>query len=132
LQAKKAAGCSMRGHSCRYASSAAFRIALATPELRRKVFDALAGDPRDVLTLEDGLLKIDLREPRRALAASLPIYAGFAVLWSAILKSSTAIRCSAAEGYLRLSAEMIRLAPAYAAAYPVRRGRRRLDAIAVS
>ena len=44
---------------------------LATPELRRKVFDALAGDPRDVVSLEGGLLKIDLREPRRALAASL-------------------------------------------------------------
>ena len=47
------------------------------------------------------------------------------------------------EGYPRLTAEMIRLAPVYAAAYPlrkqpwrdhqpVRRGRRKLDTIAVS
>jgi hypothetical protein len=51
------------------------------------------------------------------------------------------------ESYPRLTAEMIRLAPVYAAAYPlrgpkrklpwrdrqpVRRGRRKLDAIAVS
>jgi len=44
---------------------------IATPELRRKVFDALAGAPRNVVSLEGGLLKIDLREPRRELAASL-------------------------------------------------------------
>ena len=44
---------------------------LATPELRRKVFDALADAPRNVVSLEGGLIKIDLREPRRALAASL-------------------------------------------------------------
>src|ERR1700745_1215193 len=41
------------------------------PELRRQVFDALAGSPRNVVSLEGGLVKIDLREPRRALAASL-------------------------------------------------------------
>jgi hypothetical protein len=41
------------------------------PELRRKLFDALAECPRNVVSLEDWLLKIDLREPRRALAASL-------------------------------------------------------------
>src|SRR5467141_1318092 len=41
------------------------------PELRRKVFDALAGSPRNVVSLEGGLLKIDLRELRRELAASL-------------------------------------------------------------
>jgi uncharacterized protein (DUF433 family) len=41
------------------------------PELRRKVFDALAGSPRNIVSLEGGLLKIDLREPRRELAASL-------------------------------------------------------------
>jgi hypothetical protein len=45
---------------------------LATPELRRKVFDALAETPRNVVSLQGGLIKIDLREPRRALAASLP------------------------------------------------------------
>jgi hypothetical protein len=41
------------------------------PELRRKLFDALAECPRNVVSLDDGLRKIDLREPRRALAASL-------------------------------------------------------------
>src|SRR5215831_1358427 len=44
---------------------------IATPELRRKVFDALADDPRDAVSLEGGLIKIDLRQPRRELAASL-------------------------------------------------------------
>src|SRR5215472_6020559 len=38
------------------------------PELRRQVFDALAEAPRNTVSLEGGLLKIDLREPRRALA----------------------------------------------------------------
>jgi uncharacterized protein (DUF433 family) len=143
---------------------------LATPELRRKVFDALAGDPRDVLSLEGGLLKIDLREPRRALAASLrdlrrarrlvvsdpeilggdPVFRGTRVPVHLIaeLVAQGAPPNELTEGYPRLSAEMIRLAPAYAAAYPlrgprrklpwrdqqpVRRGRRRrLDPIAVS
>ena len=41
------------------------------PELRRKVFDALADSPRNVVSLEGGLVKIDLREPRRELATSL-------------------------------------------------------------
>ncbi len=41
------------------------------PELRRKVFDALAESPRNVVSLEGGLVKIDLREPRRELATSL-------------------------------------------------------------
>jgi hypothetical protein len=36
------------------------------PELRRKLFDALASAPRNVVSLEGGLLKINLREPRRA------------------------------------------------------------------
>src|ERR1700758_1317194 len=44
---------------------------IATPELRRKVFDALADGPRNVVSLEGGLIKIDLRQPRRELAASL-------------------------------------------------------------
>jgi Protein of unknown function (DUF433) len=41
------------------------------PELRRKLFDALAAAPRNVVPLEGGLLKIDLREPRRDLAAGV-------------------------------------------------------------
>jgi len=37
---------------------------LATPELRRRVFDALADAPRNAVSLEGGLIKIDLRELR--------------------------------------------------------------------
>ena len=142
---------------------------LATPELRRKVFDALAESPRNVVSLEGGLLKIDLREPRRELAASLrdlrrarrlvvsdpeilggdPVFRGTRVpvhLIAELVAQGTK-PAELIEGYPRLTAEMIRLAPVYAAAYPlrgrprkqpwrdqqpVRRGRRKLDTIAVS
>ncbi|MGA8611351.1 MAG: DUF433 domain-containing protein [Xanthobacteraceae bacterium] len=142
---------------------------LATPELRRRVFDALADAPRNTVSLEGGLLKIDLREPRRALAASLrdlrrarrlivsdpeilggdPVFRGTRVPVHLIaeLVAQGSKPPELIEGYPRLSAEMIRLAPVYAAAYPlrgprrkqpwrdhqpVRRSRRKLDAIAVS
>jgi uncharacterized protein (DUF433 family) len=142
---------------------------LATPELRRRVFDALADAPRNVVSLEGGLIKIDLREPRRALAASLrdlrrarrlvvsdpeilggdPVFRGTRVPVHVIAELVTqgSKPAELIEGYPRLTAEMIRLAPVYAAAYPlrgprrkqpwrdqqpVRRGRRKLDAIAVS
>jgi uncharacterized protein (DUF433 family) len=142
---------------------------LTTPELRRRVFDALADAPRNVVSLEGGLIKIDLREPRRALAASLrdlrrarrlvvsdpeilggdPVFRGTRVPVHviAVFVTQGAKPAELIESYPRLTAEMIRLAPVYAAAYPlrgprrkqpwrdqqpVRRGRRRLDAIAVS
>jgi uncharacterized protein (DUF433 family) len=142
---------------------------LATPELRRKVFDALAGAPRNVVSLEDGLIQIDLREPRRALAASLrdlrrarrlvvsdpeilggdPVFRGTRVPVHLIaeLVAQGSKPAELIEGYPRLTAEMIRLAPVYAAAYPLRgrprrqpwrdqqpvhRRRRRLDTLAVS
>jgi hypothetical protein len=41
------------------------------PVLRREVFDALATAPRNRVSLEGGFLTIDLREPRRELAASV-------------------------------------------------------------
>jgi uncharacterized protein (DUF433 family) len=142
---------------------------ITTPELRRKVFDALAEAPRNAVSLEGGLLKIDLREPRRELAASLrdlrrarrlvvsdpeilggdPVFRGTRVPVH-LIAELTAQSSKPAEliaGYPRLTAEMIRLAPVYAAAYPlrgpkrklpwhdqpsVRRGRRKLDTIAVS
>jgi uncharacterized protein (DUF433 family) len=142
---------------------------IATPELRRKVFDALADASGNSLSLEGGLIKIDLHEPRRALAAGLrelrrakrlvvsdpeilggdPVFRGTRVpvhmIAELLAQGSTAAEL--AESYPRLAAEMIRLAPIYAAAYPlrgrprrqpwhdqqpVRRGRRRLGAIAVS
>jgi len=139
------------------------------PELRRQVFDALAGSPRNVVSLEGGLVKIDLREPRRELATSLrelrrarclvisdpeimggdPMLRGTRVpvhlIAALVAQGSTPVELK--ESYPRLTAEMIRLAPVYSAAYPlrgrprrqpwrdqqpVRRGRRRLDTIAVS
>jgi uncharacterized protein (DUF433 family) len=138
------------------------------PELRRKVFDALAEAPRNVVSLEGGLLKFDLREPRRELAASLrdlrrarslvvtdpeilggdPVFRGTRVPVHMIadLVAQGSAQAELLEGYPRLTAEMIRLAPVYAAAYPlrgrprnhpwrdqkpVRHTRRRLAAIAV-
>src|SRR6202048_2007653 len=139
------------------------------PELRRRVFDALAESPRNVVSLEGGLVKIDLREPRRELATSLrelcrakrlvisdpeimggdPVFRGTRVpvhmIAELVAKGST--QAELLEGYPRLTAEMIRLAPGYAAAYPLRgrprnqpwrdqkpvhRSRRRLDTVAVS
>jgi uncharacterized protein (DUF433 family) len=137
------------------------------PEFRRKLFDALADYPRNVVSLEDGLLKIDLREPRRALAASLrelhrarrlvvsdpeilgadPVFRGtrVPVHMVADLVSQGSSEAELRDGYPRLTSEMIRLAPVYAAAYPLRgrrrkqpwhdgqpvRSRRRVDSIAL-
>jgi uncharacterized protein (DUF433 family) len=138
------------------------------PELRRKMFDALAECPRDVVSLEDGLLKVDLREPRRALAASLrdlrrarrlvisdpeilggdPVFRGTRVPVHMIadLVAEGSAEAELQDGYPRLTPEMIRLAPLYAAAYPqrgrprkqpwydrqpVHSRRRRVDAIAL-
>jgi uncharacterized protein (DUF433 family) len=139
------------------------------PELRRQVFEALASSPRNTVSLEGGLVKIDLREPRREVATSLrdlrrarrlvvsdpeimggePVFRGTRVpvhmIAGLLGQGSTPAELLA--GYPRLTAEMIRLAPVYAAAYPrrgrtrqqpwrdnqpVRRARRRLDTIAVS
>ena len=142
---------------------------IATPELRRKVFDALAEAPRNSVSLEGGLIKIDLRQPRRELAASLrdlrrarrlvvsdpeilggdPVFRGTRVPVHVIaeLVAQGSRPAELIESYPRLTAEMIRLAPVYAAAYPlrgrprrqpwhnqkpVRRGRLRLDTIAIS
>lgn len=113
------------------------------PELRRKVFDALAERPRNVVSLEDGLLKIDLREPRRALVASLrdlrrarrlvvsdpeilggdPVFRGtrVPVHMVADLVSQGSTEAELQDSYPRLTPEMIRLAPVYAAAYPLQR-----------
>jgi uncharacterized protein (DUF433 family) len=150
-------------------SSGSKRLACARAKLRRQVFDALAESPRDVVSLEGGLVKIDLREPRRELATSLrelrrakrlvvtdpdimggdPVFRGtrVPVHMVAELAAKGSTPAELMEGYPRLKAEMIRLAPAYAAAYPLRgrprqqpwrdqksshRTRRRIDTIAVS
>jgi uncharacterized protein (DUF433 family) len=122
-----------------------------------------------VVSLEGGLVKIDLREPRRQLATSLrelrrarrlvisdpdimggdPVFRGTRVpvhmIAELIAKGSPSTELM--EGYPRLTAEMIKVAPLYAAAYPLRgrprqqpwrdqklshRARWRVDTIAVS
>jgi uncharacterized protein (DUF433 family) len=137
------------------------------PELRRELFGALAKAPRDVVALQGGLLRVDLREPRRELASSLrelrrarrlvvsdpeimggdPVFRGTRVPVHLIadLVAQGAADDELLSDYPRLTAEMIRLAPVYAAAYPlrgrprkqpwhdgrpVRRSRQRLDTIA--
>lgn len=116
------------------------------PGLRREVFDALATAPRNTLSIEGGLLKIDLREPRRELAASLrelrrarqlvttdpeimggdPVFRGtrVPVHLIATLLGQGSTEADLLEGYPRLTAEMIRAASLYAAAYPLRGPRR--------
>lgn len=116
------------------------------PELRREVFDALATAPRNTLSIEGGLLKIDLREPRRELAASLrelrrarqlvttdpeimggdPVFRGTRVPAHLIatLLGQGSTEAELLEGYPRLTAEMVRVAPLYAAAYPLHGPRR--------
>jgi uncharacterized protein (DUF433 family) len=112
------------------------------PDLRRQVFDALAEAPRSVVSLEGGLLKIDLREPRREIATSLrelrrarrlvvsdpeimggdPIFRGTRVpvhMVARLLEQGSS-QAELIKGYPRLTAEMVRLAPVYAAAYPLR------------
>jgi uncharacterized protein (DUF433 family) len=112
------------------------------PDLRRQLFDALAGAPRNVVSLEGGLFKIDLREPRRELARSLrelrrvrrlvvsdpeimagdPVFRGtrVPVHFVAKLVEQGSTQAQLIKSYPRLTAEMIRLAPVYAAAYPLR------------
>lgn len=112
------------------------------PELRRAVFDAVASNSRNRVSLEGGFLTIDLREPRRELAASLrelrraralvisnpdilggdPVFRGTRVpvhLIATLLEQGSTEK-ELLEGYPRLTAEMLALAPIYAAAYPLR------------
>jgi uncharacterized protein (DUF433 family) len=112
------------------------------PELRREAIDALTASGRNVVSIEGGLLKIDLREPRRELAASLralrrvqrlvvsdpdimggdPVFRGTRVPVHMIaeLVAQDIAEAELLESYPRLTAEMIQLAPIYAVAYPLR------------
>src|SRR3984957_5911221 len=112
------------------------------PEARREVFDALARAPGNTVSLQGGFLKIDLREPRRELAASIrelrrarqlvasdpeimggePVFRGtrVPVHLVATLLGQASTETDLLEGYPRLTGEMLRLAPIYAAAYPLR------------
>jgi uncharacterized protein (DUF433 family) len=111
-------------------------------ELRREVFDALSAAPRSIVSLEDGLLKIDVRQPRRELATSLrelrrarqlvlidpeikggePVFRGTRVPVHMIaeIRAKGETEQDLLESYPRLTPEMVRLAPIYAAAYPLR------------
>ncbi|HTZ71204.1 MAG TPA: DUF433 domain-containing protein [Acetobacteraceae bacterium] len=113
------------------------------PELRRELFNALPNAARhNAVFLENGFLKIDLREPRRELANALrqlrrarqlavndpdilggdPVFRGTRVPVHMIAdlraKGESAEDILAA--YPRLTAEMVQLAPVFAAAYPLR------------
>jgi uncharacterized protein (DUF433 family) len=112
------------------------------PELRREVFHALGKASRDTVTLEGGFLKLDLREPRRELANSLralrrarqlvinnpqimggePVFRNTRVPVHSIasLMGEGSSEAELLEAYPRLTAEMLQLAPIYAAAYPLR------------
>ena len=116
------------------------------PEARREVFDAVAAAPRNRVSLEGGFLTIDLREPRRELATSLralrrardavmsdpdimggdPVFRGTRVPVHTIaaLLGQGQTEADLLHDHPRLTVEMVRLAPIYAAAYPLR-GRRR-------
>jgi len=111
------------------------------PELRREVFDALASAPRNTVTLAGGFLTIDLRAPRRELAMSLrdlrrsrrlvgidpdimggcPVFRGTRVpvhMIGMMLEGGDTPE-GILEAYPSLTAEMVRLAPIYANAYPL-------------
>lgn len=112
------------------------------PGLRRELFDALADAQHSFVSLEGGLIKVDLREPRRELAVALrelrrarqlvvtnpeilggePIFRNTRVPVHAIAAQLEGGETEAGvrEAYPRLTAEMVRLAPLYAAAYPAR------------
>ena len=112
------------------------------PELRRQLFDALPDTQRGTVSLEGGLIKIDVHEPRRELAAALrelrrarqlvitdpdilggdPVFRGTRVPVHAIASqlADGEPEADLRKSYPRLTTEMLRLAPLYAAAYPAR------------
>ena len=112
------------------------------PDLRREIFGALMGTRRMMVSVEGGLIRIDLGEPRRELASAIrdlrractrvhsdpdikggaPVFRGTRVqvhmIAELVGKGSPAEELL--EDYPSISAEMLRLAPIYAAAYPIR------------
>jgi uncharacterized protein (DUF433 family) len=106
-------------------------------------FDALMASPRKaVLSVDEGLVKVDLQEPRRDLAASLralrraralvvtdaeilggdPVFRGTRVpvhLIAAMLEQGST-EADILKSYPRVTVEMVRSAPGYAQAYPIR------------
>lgn len=112
------------------------------PALRQQLFKALADTQRSTIPLEGGLIKVDLREPRRELAAALrdlrrarqlvttdpetlggePVFRGTRVPVHAIAAqlADGETEADLCKSYPRLTTEMLRLAPLYAYAYPLR------------
>lgn len=113
------------------------------PELRRKLYDTLAAaGSRKVVSLESGLLKIDVSKPWYEAALRLhalqrvnrlvhsdpeimggdPVFHGTRVPVHLIaeLLAQGASEAELLRDYPRLTAEMVRLAPLYAQAYPLR------------
>ena len=112
------------------------------PELRRAVFEALNDTRGNTMSLEGGFLQLDLREPRRALASALralrraralvmtdpdimggdPVFGGTRVPVHAIAAQLAQgdTEADVLGGYPGLTPEMVRAAPIYAAAYPLR------------
>ena len=112
------------------------------PDARRELLAAVAEMRCSTVSLDGGFLRIDLREPRRELAASLrqlrrarqmvvadpdimggdPVFRSTRIpvhLIADILAQGDSEQDILAS-YPRLTAEMVRLAPIYAAAYPLR------------
>jgi uncharacterized protein (DUF433 family) len=98
--------------------------------------------PRNTVSLDGGFLRIDLREPRRELATSIrelrrarqlvlrdpeimggePVFRATRVpvhMIAALLRQG-ASEADLLESYPRLTGEMVRLAPIYSDAYPLR------------
>jgi uncharacterized protein (DUF433 family) len=111
------------------------------PGKRRLLFRVIEARPY-MKRLTGGVIRIDLRKPRRALAAALrclrrsralvtedketlgghPVFAGTRIPVHVVAKmlAEEVNEASVRHAYPRLTAEMIRLAPLYAAAYPLR------------
>jgi uncharacterized protein (DUF433 family) len=112
-----------------------------TPGARLEVFASLSRWMREAVVLDEGALTIDLRAPRRALVAALlawrrarrlvasdpgimggePVFRGsrIPVHMVAGLVAEGFDETAVMEGYPSLTVEMVRMAPLYAAAYPL-------------
>jgi uncharacterized protein (DUF433 family) len=111
------------------------------PAIRRRLFRLVEARPY-LKRASKGALRIDLREPRRELAVALrslrrsrilvaedpealggdPTFKGTRIPVHVVAKliDEGATEADLREAYPRLTAEMLRLAPLYAAAYPLR------------
>ena len=112
------------------------------PEARRELFAAVTRTPRNAVSLDEGFLKVDLKGPRRELAASLrqlrrarqmvttdpdilggdPVFKRTRVpvhLIATLLVEGSS-KAEILESYPSLTPAMLGAAPIYASAYPLR------------